>query len=151
MNSLMVRQAVLADLDNLVPLFDEYRQFYGRSSDNDAAREFLLARFNHSESVLFLAALNGKYVGFVQLYPSFSSVSLARIFILNDLYVSPEARNSGVAKRLLEAACEYASSLGAVRLTLSTSVTNETAQNLYRSAGWKRDELFHVFHFTLPQ
>lgn len=73
MTSIIVRQAVLSDLAALAVLFDGYRQFYGRPSDVDAAKEFLAARFNHGESVLFIAFEDGVPVGFTQLYPSFSS------------------------------------------------------------------------------
>lgn len=83
MSNITVRQAVLSDLEALVPLFDGYRQFYGRASDLSAAHEFLPARFNHGESVLFIAHEDNTPVGFTQLYPSFSSVSLARVFVLN--------------------------------------------------------------------
>ena len=101
MSTITVRQAVLTDLEALVPLFDGYRQFYGRASDPDAARKFLMARFNHHESVLFIAHDGDTPVGFTQLYPSFSSVSLARVFILNDLYVHEHARRKGVASKLM--------------------------------------------------
>ncbi len=77
-----VRQATIRDLEQLVPLFDGYRQFYGRVSDLRAAREFLLARFNNDESTVFIAHEDERAIGFTQLYPSFSSISLARIFIL---------------------------------------------------------------------
>ncbi|MEX2494081.1 MAG: GNAT family N-acetyltransferase [Nitrospirales bacterium] len=150
MNSTIVRQAVLSDLDELVPLFDSYRQFYGRESDVVGAREFLLSRYNHGESVLFIAQKGEETVGFVQLYPSFSSVSLARTFILNDLFVSPWARRGGVAKNLISAAIEFAGSLGAIRMTLSTAVTNAAAQALYKSSGWQRDEQYYVYHFSVP-
>lgn len=149
MNSITVRQAVLADLDALAQLFDGYRQFYDRSSDVGAARAFLLERFNHGESVLFVAHEGNKPVGFTQLYPSFSSASLARIFVLNDLFVHEQARRKGVASKLMSAAVEFARSLGAVRVSLSTAVTNETAQALYQSGGWKRDEQFFVYHFAI--
>jgi ribosomal protein S18 acetylase RimI-like enzyme len=150
MNRLSVRQAVLTDIDALIPLFDSYRQFYGRSTDLEAAREFLLARFNHGESVLFIAHDDNTPAGFVQLYPSFSSVSLARIFILNDLYVREAFRRKGIAKLLLAAAVDYAKSMAAARVSLSTAIANESAQALYQSAGWKRDEQFLVYHFALP-
>lgn len=107
MSTMTVRQAVLSDLDALVPLFDGYRQFYGRSSDLRAAREFLLARFNHGESVLFIVHEDNAPIGFTQLYPSFSSVSLARIFVLNDLFVHESARRRGVASKLISAAIEH--------------------------------------------
>jgi ribosomal protein S18 acetylase RimI-like enzyme len=146
MSNIVVRQASLEDLDALTGLFDEYRQFYGRESDLMAARTFLRARFNHGESTLFIAHDLANPVGFAQLYPSFSSVSMVRTFILNDLYVRPKIRRKGVARSLLAAAENFGNALGAVRLTLSTAITNEQAQALYLAAGWKRDEQFHVFH-----
>ena len=144
-----VRQAVLSDLESVATLLDAYRQFYGRSSDITAARAFLLQRFNHSESVIFVAFLGTEPVGFTQLYPSFSSGSLARIFILNDLFVSPDVRKKGVAKKLMHAAAEFAKSLGAVRMSLSTSVSNQTAQALYESMGWEKDDQFYYYHLAL--
>lgn len=145
-----LRQATLADLDDLSQLFDVYRQFYGKSTDLPAARAFLRQRFEHGESTLFLASQDGTALGFCQLYPSFSSVSLARSFILNDLFVLPSARRTGVGKALLDAALGYGRALGAVRLSLSTAVDNETAQALYQAAGWQRDAQFYVYHYPLP-
>jgi ribosomal protein S18 acetylase RimI-like enzyme len=150
MSNITVRQAVLSDLELLVPLFDRYRQFYGRASNLSAARGFLLARFNHGESILFIAQEGNTPIGFTQLYPSFSSVSLARVFVLNDLFVHEQARRKGVASKLMSAATDFANSLGAVRVSLSTATSNKTAQALYQSAGWKRDEQFFVYHFTIP-
>ena len=149
MKRITVRQAVLTGIEALVPLFDRYRQFYGRESDVRRAREFLLARFNHGESTLFIAHEAGMAIGFAQLYPGFSSASLARTFVLNDLFVSESARKKGAARLLLAAAVEFAKSLGALRVTLATAVDNEPAQALYQSAGWKRDEQFIVYHYTL--
>lgn len=150
MNPITVRQAVLADSEALAALFDDYRQFYGRASDPSGAREFLRARFEHGESVLFIAHEGDAPVAFTQLYPSFSSLSLARVFVLNDLFVCEHARRQGVAARLLSAAVDYAKALGAVRLTLSTATTNIAAQSLYRSLGWQRDEHFFVYDFAIP-
>lgn len=149
MNGISVRQAILSDIESLVPLFDGYRQFYGRESDLRGAREFLLARFNHGESTIFIAHEAGIPVGFAQLYPSFSSVSLARTFILNDLFVNESDRKNGAGKLLIAAAVEFAKSLGALRLTLATAVDNKPAQALYHSSGWKRDEQFVVYHYTI--
>lgn len=144
-----VRQATILDLEQLGPLFDRYRQFYGRASDVAAAREFLLARFTNKESTLLIAHEDERPVGFTQLYPSFSSVSLARIFILNDLFVHEHARRKGVASALMSAAVKFASTLGAVRLSLATAITNDAAQALYHSAGWKRDDQFLVYHLAI--
>jgi GNAT superfamily N-acetyltransferase len=150
MNTLFVRQAVLSDLNALIPLFDRYRQFYGKASDPAAARSFLSDRFNHGESTLFIAEKDAIAMGFAQLYPCFSSVSLARTFILNDLFVDARYRRQGVAKLLIEAATEYASSLGAIRMTLSTAIANTEAQALYQAAGWRREEQFYAYHLAIP-
>ena len=149
MNNLTVRQAILTDIEGLVPLFDGYRQFYGGHSDLRGAREFLLARFNHSESTLFIAHDADVAIGFAQLYSSFSSASLARTFILNDLFVSENCREKGVGRLLIIAVVEFAKSLGASRLSLATAVDNKPAQALYHSSGWKHDEQFVVYHYTI--
>ena len=149
MTTITVRQAALPDLEALVPLFDGYRQFYGRGSDLGAAREFLSARIKHSESVLFVAQDGHLAAGFVQLYPSFSSISLARTFIFNDIFVLSQWRKRRVGSLLIEAAIEFARASGAVRLSLSTAVSNQTAQALYQSTGWKRDEQFFYYHFAI--
>jgi len=145
-SSISVRQAVLSDLEELSGLFDEYRQFQKQPSDRDAARAFLKARFDHGESVLFIAHDAGAPVGFAQLYPSFSSVSLARVFVLNDLFVNPAGRRRGVAAGLLAAVEAHAWALGAARVTLNVARDNEVAQQLYEACGWKRDEQFDMFH-----
>jgi len=139
---LEVRQATVADLDALVPLFDAYRQFYRQASDPERARQFLLERFGHNQSVIFLAWADGEAIGFTQLYPSFSSGAMARIFILNDLFVKPDARRRGTGKALLDTAAEYGRRVGAVRLALSTELSNTAAQALYEKAGWQRETVF---------
>ena len=145
-----VRQATLRDVDDLVPLFDEYRQFYDRSSDLSLARDFLSARIARDESVVLVARGDaGDALGFVQLFPSFSSVRAAPIYILNDLFVSPSARRLGIGILLLNAAVEVARASGAVRLKLSTAITNAPAQRLYERLGRKRDEDFYEYGLSL--
>ena len=150
MNDVVVRQATPSDLDLLTPLFDAYRQFYRKPSDPALARTFLLERLQRNESTIFLAMRqDGSAVGFTQLFPSFSSASAARIFILNDLFVRPDARRAGVGSLLLAAAAEFGRAVGAVRLTLSTEVTNEAAQRLYETEGWTRQTDFYVYNLAL--
>ncbi len=145
-----VRQASVSDLDLLVPMFDAYRQFYRKPPDPDLARRFLLERFQHNQSVVFIAELaDGTAAGFTQLFPSYSSASAARILILNDLFVRPEARRRKVGSMLLAAAVGYARAVGAVRLTLSTEVTNVAAQSLYEVEGWIRQEEFLTYNLVL--
>ena len=139
-------RADLDDLDALVPLFDAYRQFYERPADAEGARTFLADRIKRGESVIFLAVAEGTVVGFTQLYPSFSSVSMQRLWILNDLFVAPDARKGGAGRALLERAERWATETGAKGLTLTTQLTNLTAQRLYEACGWTRDDEF--FHYS---
>lgn len=146
MTSLLVRQAVVADLDAAAGLFDQYRQFQGQPADLPACRAFLRERFDHGESVIFLATLDARPVGFAQLYPSYSSTALARVFILNDLYVAAEARRSGAASALLGAVERHAWAFGACRVSLTVLRSNAQAQALYHARGWILDDEFFMFH-----
>jgi ribosomal protein S18 acetylase RimI-like enzyme len=133
-------RAGLEHLDVLTGLFDAYRQFYGQQPDPAAARRFLEARLRGRDSVVFLASLDGdpgNSVGFVQLYPSFTSVGMKPIWILNDLFVAPPARRAGVARSLLAAARDLVRSTGAVRLRLSTAKDNHAAKRLYEASGYR--------------
>lgn len=139
-------RATIADIERLVPLFDGYRQFYGQASDIAGARAFLTERLERDESVVLIDADGA---GFVQLYPMFSSVRMQRTFVLNDLFVSPDARCRGLGKALLEAACAQGRAAGATRMTLSTAVDNSAAHALYVRSGWQRDAQFHTFTIAL--
>ena len=145
-----IRLASVQDLDVLVSLFDGYRQFYKQPSDPGRARTFLAERFAHHESVILLACdARGAGLGFVQLYPLFSSVRAVRIYLLNDLFVSAQARRQGVAKALMLAAADHARSLGAAGLSLATALDNMPAQKLYESLGWQRDHEFCEYALAL--
>jgi len=149
MTPFTIRRATVTDLPTLAVLFDGYRQFYGNTSDLVAARIFLQQRLERGESIVLLALQGIAGVGFVQLYPSFSSGAMARTFVLNDVYVQESVRRRGIAALLLQAAEQCARSEGAVRMTLSTGVDNLRAQALYESAGWQRDHAFWVYQRAL--
>jgi GNAT superfamily N-acetyltransferase len=147
---LRIARAGRNDIDDLVPLFDGYRQFYGQRSDPPAARAFLSERIERDESVIYLAYTGPREAaGFTQLYPSFSSVSLKPLWILNDLFVRPGVRRGGVGRALLERARQHALETGAKGLVLSTGVANKSAQTLYESCGWQRDDEFFQYHLFL--
>lgn len=133
-------------IDQIAPLFDGYRQFYSQPSDIEAGRRFVLERLTNEESVIFVALNRLEAVGFTQLFPAFSSVSMKRLWILNDLFVSPAARHQGIARALLEYARQFAGETQAKGLVLETAIDNP-AQHLYESLGWQRDTGF--FHYSL--
>ena len=144
-----VRRAGLDDLDTVARLFDGYRAFYRVAPASERVAAFLSDRLRNQDSVIFLAALaeGPDAVGFTQLYPMFSSVSVGRSFVLNDLFVDPSARGHGVGRALLERAAAFGRETGALYLELATEVTNTAAQRLYDGAGWQRDTEF--YHYAL--
>jgi ribosomal protein S18 acetylase RimI-like enzyme len=146
-----LRRATPDDLGRLVPLFDGYRQFYGQPSDPGLAERFLRERLTAGESVIYLAEGAAGFLGFVQLYPSFWSVAACRTWILNDLYVVPAQRGAGVGRALMECARTHAEATGAGGLDLMTQRSNSSAQRLYETAGWKRDEEFYHYELPLPR
>lgn len=146
-----LRRAQLADLPALVPLFDAYRQFYRQPSDPARAERFLRERLELGESVIFLAQDGSRPAGFVQLYPSYWSVAACRSWILNDLFVAPEFRGTGVGRALLERARAHAEATGAGGMSLATERENSTAQRLYEGLGWRRDAEFFHYELELPR
>ncbi len=148
---MQIRQATPADLDLVAPLFDGYRQFYHNPADPIVAREFIADRLGLQDSVIFLAERDGAGLGFVQLYPVFSSAGTrpGRLWLLNDLFVAPAGRRLGVGRALMERATAHARATGATGLFLQTARGNHEAQALYRSLGYRRDDLYLVYELHL--
>jgi GNAT superfamily N-acetyltransferase len=144
-----IMQATPADVGTVAPLFDAYRQFYGKPPNEEAARRFLFARLSKGESVLFLAMCGKDTLGFVHLYPVFSSTNLTRQWILNDLYVTAAARKQGIGYALSERARQFAEATQADGLMLETAADNRAAQRLYERLGWKRDEQFYRYFLAV--
>ncbi len=135
-------------LDVVAPLFDGYRLFYGQKSDLAAARVFLNDRLRLRESVIFLAKANdGEAVGFTQLYPIFSSVSMERSWLLNDLFVDEKSRKHGVGEALLRRAQAFVKEKSHKGLLLETAADNLAAQRLYDRLGWHRESDDFYFYF----
>ncbi len=140
-----IEEAGPGSVDLVAPLFDAYRVFYKQQSDLSRARDFISQRLLNKESRIFLASVNGQAIGFVQLFPSFSSVSTQPLYILNDLYVHEDFRKMGIATSLLNHAKKVCEEMGYKGLALETAVDNP-AQQLYEQLGWKKDTAcFHYF------
>jgi GNAT superfamily N-acetyltransferase len=150
-----IRRAGASDAARLAPLFEDYCRFYEQCHDLVHARQFVSDRLSNREAVVFLAFTEGASVdddapvGFALLYPKFSSTSLRRDWLLNDLFVDPAHRRRGHARALLDAASEFARNTGAYKLQLKTQQTNTSARTLYESAGWKPDQRFLTYALTL--
>lgn len=145
---LQIKQASIDDINIVAPLFNAYRIFYNQASDMAGATNFLYERIVQNQSTLFIAFINGQAVGFTQLYPIFSSVSLRPALLLNDLYIAETARKMGIATALLNKAKEFGKQNNAGWLLLETAFDNYNAQSLYEKNGWiKQTDFF--FQFSL--
>jgi ribosomal protein S18 acetylase RimI-like enzyme len=145
MNDISTRLASLPDIKAVASLFDAYRQFYQQTPDLHLATAFIQERIERNESVIIVAENEDQLLGFCQLFPTYCSVAAAPIYSLYDLFVRPEARKSGVGRALLLAAEQHAAHNGFARMDLSTAKTNISAQSLYESLGWIRDEVFYAY------
>ena len=139
---MIIRRAKKKDIDKLSVLFDKYRIFYKQSSDIDNAKSFLKKRMKRMESVIFVAEERKELIGFTQLFPIFSSVSMKRTWLLNDLYVNEKARGMGVARKLLDAAKDFGAKTNSKWLILQTASDNFTAQKVYEKNGWIKETDF---------
>lgn len=135
---------------DIAPLFNEYRQFYGCKDDLEAGEQFIRARLREGSSVIFFArSPQGLGLGFVQLYPSHSSLHLAPILILNDVFVTQHARCVGLGRALVQRAADYAHSQEARYLVLETQKENLRAQGFYEALGFVRDQQFLTYELEL--
>jgi ribosomal protein S18 acetylase RimI-like enzyme len=147
---LSISQATEDDVQSVAILFDQYRVFYEQKSDVSLAQEFVRERMKNNESVIFLAQDEcGGAVGFTQLYPSFSSVSARRTWVLNDLYVTSSARGTGVGRSLLERAENFSRAAGAKGIGLQTATNNLSAQRLYERLGYQKNTDFFSYFLSL--
>ena len=136
-----IKKADVSDSDQVAKLFDAYRVFYHKNSDIDAARNFILERIRNSESEIYVAELAEKQlVGFVQLYPLFSSTRMKRLWLLNDLFVDVAHRGKNISIQLIDRAKQLAIETNACGLLLETAKTNEVGNKLYPRTGFNIDQ-----------
>lgn len=145
----MIRKATLEDLEACTLLFDKYMLFYNQPSNLEKHRSFLQERIRRNEAAVFLAFENEKPVGFTLVYPTFSSVRLSKILILNDLYVEKEERKNGIGEKLIQKVIELAQLSNADLVRLRTANDNYTAQGLYEKLNFKKDEKFLTYDLSL--
>lgn len=144
-----ITAATLDNLDKLTPMFIHYRELYGAMPQPEASKDFLRERLTKQETIILLAFEDETLLGFCLVYPSFSSVSLRPMWILNDLYVAETARRKQVASQLLKAIAKQARDNNAVRLRVSISASNEIAQSLYEAAEFSEDQNFRSYILPL--
>ena len=141
---LEIARAKLADVADLHPLVEKYRAFY-KQPENEKTLGYLKSRLENDEAIVFIARDDSVAVGFTMLYPTFSTVSLSNVWLLNDLYVEEANRGQGIASKLMETAESAAREAGATRVFLRTAHDNVTAQSLYEGRNYIQDEVFRRY------
>ena len=150
--TLQALRATTIHLDAVAKLFDAYRGFYGQPSNREQSRAFIAERMAGNESAIFLVEdESGEALGFVQLYPTFSSIDAHRTWLLSDLFTTPAARGRGVGRLLMNTVRDFAVETGAKGLVLETATDNFSAQGLYESLGWVRDMGYYTYTLDLRQ
>ena len=136
-----IRKAEKEDLTSLTVLFDQYRLFYENVSDEENAKKFISERLSNNDSVIYVAenAID-EIIGFVQLYPTFSSTRMKRLWLLNDLFVAKKYRGNGISKQLINASKELCEQTDACGLLLETAKTNTVGNSLYKNTGFLLDK-----------
>lgn len=141
-------QASLEHLDQLTPMFIRYREFYNAMPQHELSKAFLSQRLKTKEAIVFMAIEADDPLGFCLIYPSFSSVLLRPIWIINDMYVTEVSRRKQVANQLIQKVAEQARDNNVVRLRVSIHASNAIAQRLYESADFLEDQ--HFRSYILP-
>lgn len=163
----MIRRIGPTDIELVQPLFNAYREFYKCEPAPERARAFLLENLRLERSIIFVAYLEsdnqtgespigaspaGKIpIGFTQLYPRISSLSMTSYMYISDLFVDPAVRKQGIARKLMQEAAEFSLSTGAKSIQLETAHTNTAAQKLYESLGYVHDTEYRTYYLNLQQ
>ena len=143
-----IRDAKTTDIIELTKLFNSYRMFYGKKSDLKAAEEFLMCRIEKKDSKIFVCEINDIIVGFVQLYPLFSSTRVSKYWLLNDLFVDEQQRGKGYSKLLIKEAKKLVLQSEACGMMLETEKSNKIGNKLYKSTGFKKNELCNFYEWV---
>lgn len=149
MTDLSIERINAERVEEVLDLFDAYRRFYGRPGDRAGARAFLHERLTREESVILLARVSGVPAGFAQLYPTYSSVSMLKAWLLNDLFVDPAHRQHGIGRALLRAVADHARQTDRRRVELETAEDNTAARALYEAEGYRIVPGFLTFHHDI--
>ncbi|MBY0450486.1 MAG: GNAT family N-acetyltransferase [Cyanobacteria bacterium] len=134
-------------MDWWADLVHEYRQSLGLASNIHEVRHFVFTRMTLEDSLVYIAADEQEPMGFIQLYPSFSTAQLESMWYLHDIYVRPTHRQKGVAKLLLARAIDFARERGDCAICIPVQPNNQEAISLCQAAGFHIDST--MTHYSL--
>ena len=147
----IIKEATVKDSEKIGEVFDLYRQFYKKNPDKIISIEYIKQRLTNKESTIFFIEEDNFCIGIVQLYVTFDSLELSKKIILYDLFVRPEYRKKGIGAILMDASKDFAENNGISGIELSTAISNGTAQRLYESLGYERDNEFYNYYLSIKK
>ena len=147
----IIKEATVKDSEKIGEVFDLYRQFYKKNPDKIISIEYIKQRLTNKESTIFFVEVDNVCIGIVQLYITFDSLELSKKIILYDLFVRPEYRKKGIGAMLMDASKDFAENNGISGIELSTAISNGTAQRLYESLGYERDNEFYNYYLSIKK
>lgn len=133
---------------SLGELFDSYRQFFTGRPDLERSRAFVRERLRAGDSIFFVAVEDGDAIGFVQLYPIWSSWHCKRIWFLSDLYVAESARKAGAGSALIERVKAYARETNASSVMVELPKGEPSLYDFYARLGFAADALFDLARYV---
>ncbi len=146
---LIIARARPVDVAAATDLFIAYQKFYRVIADPGKARAFVSDRLRLNDTIFLLARTEStpthKALGFAQMIPKLSSASMRRDWVLNDLFVAPEHRRTGIATALMNECLAFAKRTGAAKMSLKTQADNTAARALYEREGWELDAEFVTY------
>ena len=143
------RKATQKDLASVFPIFNDYRVWYEKETDLTGAEKFISERLQNNDSEIFIAENSDQQIlGFVQLYPLFSSTRMKRLWLLNDLFVAKDHRGKGISIGLIDKAKELAKATNACALMLETDKSNFIGNKLYPRTGFKMNEISNYYEWA---
>ena len=147
----IIKEATVEDSEKIGEVFDLYRQFYKKDPDKIISIEYIKQRLTNKESTIFFIEEDNVCIGIVQLYVTFDSLELSKKIILYDLFVRSEYRKKGIGAMLMDASKDFAENNGITGIELSTAISNGTAQRLYESLGYERDNEFYNYYLSIKK
>jgi GNAT superfamily N-acetyltransferase len=131
-----------ADLDELLPLMRGYCDFYEVNPSDEALLALARNLIEHPDEGVQLIARDdgGAAIGFATIYWTWQTLSASRLGVMNDLFVSEQARGGGHADALIAECAERCRDHGATDLAWQTAKTNLRAQAVYDRVGAERDD-----------
>lgn len=142
-------RATAEDVAAVAPLFDAYREFFAGSTDAAESVRFLQERFARNDSVIFVARGETGIVGFIQLYPLWSSWYCRRIWFLSDLYVQEAAQKRSLGRQLVEQTIAYATETNAMSILVELPRREAHLTNFYAKLGFVVDEVFDLARYRV--